>query len=155
LQFRRKPSNDGRNTSNNLAKSPIKSTSRATSNLSSSSQLYEPLKPSKPINTKLTLEDFTLGKKLGEGRFGVVWLAIHKLTGAIFALKKIAKSIIKESFMIDQFILEVKIQSFIEHSYIVNIFGIFDDEESIYLLLEYLEGGTLYNSLKKKSNGKF
>lgn len=37
--------------------------------------------------------------------------------------------------MIDQFILEVKIQSFIESPFIVKIYGTFDDEENIYLLL--------------------
>ena len=51
--------------------------------------------------------------------------------------------------MIEQFILEVKIQSFIQNPFIVKVYGIFDDKESIYMLLEYLEGGTLYNLLKK------
>jgi serine/threonine protein kinase len=46
-----------------------------------------------------------LGKKLGEGRFGVVWVAVHKLTGGIFALKKIAKSTIRSNYMIEQFLL--------------------------------------------------
>jgi serine/threonine protein kinase len=36
----------------------------------------------------------------------------------------------------------------------VKTYGIFDDEEDIFLLLEYLEGGTLYNSLKAKGKGK-
>lgn len=40
--------------------------------------------------------------------------------------------------MIDQFILEVKIQSFVDNQYVVKLYGIFDDSESIYLLLEYL-----------------
>lgn len=81
-------------------------------------------------------------------------MAFHKATGAVFALKKISKATIKGNFMIEQFILEVKIQSFIENPYIVKTYGIFDDEESIFLLLEYLEGGTLYNSLKAKGKGK-
>lgn len=41
-----------------------------------------------------------MGKKLGEGRFGIVWVAVHKLSGSIFALKKIGKSTIKGNFMI-------------------------------------------------------
>jgi serine/threonine protein kinase len=95
-----------------------------------------------------------MGKKLGEGRFGTVYTVFHKATGAIFAMKKIAKSTIRQNFMIEQFILEVKIQFFIEHAYVVRLFGIFDDEENIYLLLEYLEGGTLYSELKRKAKGK-
>jgi serine/threonine protein kinase len=36
----------------------------------------------------------------------------------------------------------------------VKIYGDFDEEENIYLLLEYLEGGSLYNLLKTKVKGK-
>lgn len=66
----------------------------------SSSSINDIPKQSKQKSKKLSLQDFYLGKKLGEGRFGVVWVAFHKASGAIFALKKIAKSTIKGNFMI-------------------------------------------------------
>ena len=50
--------------------------------------------------------------------------------------------------MIDQFIMEAKIQTFIDHPNIVKLFGMFDDENKIYLILQYCEGGNLFNSLK-------
>jgi len=50
---------------------------------------------------------------LGQGRFGIVWLAFHKNTGAVFALKKVSKMTIKNNLMIDQFLLEIKIQSYL------------------------------------------
>jgi serine/threonine protein kinase len=53
----------------------------------------------------MCLNDFLVGKKLGEGRFGSVFTVVHKSTGAIFALKKIPKSVLKEHMMIDQFSL--------------------------------------------------
>lgn len=37
------------------------------------------------------LDDFVLGQCKGQGRFGKVYLAVHKKTGMIFALKKIRK----------------------------------------------------------------
>ncbi len=86
---------------------------------------------------------------LGEGRFGTVYRAFHKDTLSLFALKKIPKSVIKEHFMVDQFILEVKLQSFFNHENILKIFGVFDDKENIYLILEYMEEGTLFAVLKK------
>lgn len=52
------------------------------------------------------------GKKLGEGRFGVVFMAIHIQTGAIFALKKIPKASIRSNLMVEQFVLEAKVQSY-------------------------------------------
>ena len=93
------------------SKSPLKKilshnmSVKAEANSLSYSIINDTSKQSMPKQKKIVLEDFLLGKKLGEGRFGVVWVAFHKITGAIFALKKIAKSTIKSNFMIDQFIL--------------------------------------------------
>lgn len=44
-----------------------------------------------------------MGKKLGEGKFGVVHLALHRATHGLFAIKRIAKSKIRTSKMIDQY----------------------------------------------------
>ena len=51
--------------------------------------------------------------------------------------------------MIDQFILEFKLQSFLRHENIVQVYGLFDDKEYLYLILEYMPDGTLYSLLKK------
>jgi serine/threonine protein kinase len=51
--------------------------------------------------------------------------------------------------MIDQFILEIKIQSFCNHENVLKLYGFFDDAEHIYLILEYMEDGTLYQVLKR------
>jgi serine/threonine protein kinase len=69
-----------------------------------------------------------VGKKLGEGRFGHVFMVIHKGTGAIFALKRIPKTIIRESLMIDQLVLEVRLQASFYHPNIVSLYAVFDDK---------------------------
>jgi serine/threonine protein kinase len=76
-------------------------------------------------------------------------MAFHKASGAVFAIKKVKKEIIKANKLIDQFILEVKLQSYLTHPFILKIYGIFDDETYIYLVLEFMEQGTLFNYLKK------
>jgi serine/threonine protein kinase len=53
----------------------------------------------------LTINDFILGKNLGEGKFGVVYQAYDKRTKSIYALKKVPKEMIKSHWMIDQFVL--------------------------------------------------
>lgn len=70
---------------------------------------YNEPKKVKPIY----INDFILGKVLGEGKFGVVYQAIHRPTGWLFAIKKVPKQTIKSHLMVDQFILEMKIQSFL------------------------------------------
>ena len=80
----------------------------------------------------------------------MVYLAVHKETKFLVALKKITKQSIKSNYMIEQFLLEVKIQSFCEHENILKLYGCFDDKENIYLVLEYMEEGTLFKQLKQK-----
>jgi aurora kinase len=89
-----------------------------------------------------------LGKVLGSGAFGEVFPAKHKQTGWIFALKKIKKASVKH--MLDQFIQEIKIQLFLDHPNIVKLYSFFDDDLHFYILMEYMEEGSLYSYLKKK-----
>lgn len=93
---------------------------------------------SKEKGGRICLGDFALGKTLGEGKFGVVYQAIHKVSGMLFALKKIPKEMIKSHLMIDQFILELKLQTFLSHSNILTIYTHFEDSKHIYLVLEYM-----------------
>lgn len=87
------------------------------------------------INKKVTINDFILGKNLGEGKFGVVYQAYDKKTKTVYALKKIPKSVIKSNWMIDQFLLEVKLQQFCNHPNILSLNGCFDDEDHVYIML--------------------
>lgn len=53
----------------------------------------------------------------------------------------------------NQFALEVRLQSSFYHPNIVSLYAVFDDNAYVYLLTEYLSDGSLYSELKKK--GKF
>lgn len=55
--------------------------------------------------------------------------------------------------MMDQFIQELKIQLFLNHPKLVKMYGYFSDSEYFYLLVEYMEEGSLYSLMKK--NKKF
>ena len=48
------------------------------------------------------MKDFEIGKCTGEGAFGKVYVARHKPTGMLVALKKIKKD--KARIILDQFI---------------------------------------------------
>ncbi len=92
-----------------------------------------------------------MGRNLGEGKFGTVYQAFEKRAKSVYALKKIPKSTIKSHWMIDQFVLEVKIQQFCNHPNILSLHGVFDDTDNVYILLEYMEEGTLFLHLKKNA----
>ncbi len=106
----------------------------------------------KPVSSMpgLKLEDFKLWKEIGSGRFGKVHLARHKLTRTIYAVKKMSKKMIKSLKMCHQVILEIKLQMFLDHPNIVKLYGFFDDIEYIYLVMEYMEEGTLYERIQRQ-----
>ena len=51
--------------------------------------------------------------------------------------------------MIQQIALEIKIQTTLSHKNILGIYGFFDDATYLYIVLEYMQQGTLYSQLKK------
>ena len=52
--------------------------------------------------------------------------------------------------MLDQFINEIKIQMFLEHTNVVKLYGFFDDPLNFYIIMEYMERGNLFNLIKKQ-----
>ena len=52
--------------------------------------------------------------------------------------------------MINQYSLEIRLQSSLTHGNILPMYGFFDDKSHLYIVLEYMEGGTLYSKLKKE-----
>ena len=99
--------------------------------------------------------DFIIGKKLGRGQFGKVYLAKTRNSGLIVALKVLNKKQICESKYELQFRREIEIQSHLHHKNILEFYGFFWDKKSIYLIIEYAPGGELYKELLNEKDGKF
>ncbi|KAL5727140.1 non-specific serine/threonine protein kinase [Ranunculus cassubicifolius] len=96
-----------------------------------------------------TLQDFEIGKPLGKGKFGRVYLAREKKSKYIIALKVIFKEQIEKYKLQHQLRREMQIQSTLNHPNILRLFGWFHDDERIFLILEYAHGGELYKLLQK------
>ena len=106
---------------------------------------------------QLKLSDFLIGKKLGSGQFGHVYLAKLKSTQFICAIKVINKNrLLKESLKcINQVRREIEIQSHLHHPNILSIYNFFWDKKNVYLVIEYALGGELFKLLRKEPNGRF
>lgn len=76
-------------------------------------------------------------------------IAKHKKTNTLIALKKIPKAMIKSHMMVEQLTLEIRLQSCLNHKNILTMYGFFDDLAHFYIVLEYMDQGTLYAQLKK------
>mmetsp|Transcript_4946 Transcript_4946/g.5744 ORF Transcript_4946/g.5744 Transcript_4946/m.5744 type:complete len:333 (-) Transcript_4946:201-1199(-) len=99
------------------------------------------------------LEDFEIGKPLGRGKFGSVYLARERSTKYIVALKVLKKSQLLKAGVEHQLRREIEIQSHLRNRNILRMYGYFYDAKCIYLILEYSPGGELYKKLTAK--GRF
>lgn len=100
-----------------------------------------------------SLNDFEIGKPLGRGKFGAVYLAREKSTQYIVALKVLQKSQLLKAGVEHQLRREIEIQSHLRHMNILRLYGYFFDNKRIYLILEYSPRGELYKHLQAK--GRF
>ena len=98
-----------------------------------------------------TLGNFDIGRPLGRGKFGNVYLAREKETKFVIALKVLFKKQIANQGIEHQVRREIEIQSHLRHPNILRMYGFFHDDQRIYLILEYAAGGTLFNALKKET----
>ena len=51
--------------------------------------------------------------------------------------------------MVDQFVKEIRLHASLDHPNIVKFFGVFEDKDSSYLVMEYTNGGTLFDYLNE------
>ncbi|KAI4368055.1 hypothetical protein MLD38_016662 [Melastoma candidum] len=102
-----------------------------------------------PENREWSLDDFEIGKPLGRGKFGRVYLARERKSKYVVALKIVFKQQIEKYRIHHQLRREMEIQSGLRHSNILRLYGWFHDADRIFLILEYAHGGELYKELQK------
>ncbi|KAL4474448.1 hypothetical protein ABPG72_007847 [Tetrahymena utriculariae] len=113
-------------------------------------ELYEELDP-----FSYSIENFKVGKKLGHGKFADVYAAVDKHTGFRVALKQIKKDTIKEFNLYQDILNEIKVQGILSHPNIIQLYGFFIDNDSIYLIQELALGKELFTELKSTVYKKF
>lgn len=73
-------------------------------------------------------------------------------TGFIMAMKVQEKKKVINDNILEQFIRELKIQVFLNHPNIIDIYGFFHDETYFYTLQELGSDGQLYNLISQHKN---
>ncbi|VDN56743.1 unnamed protein product [Dracunculus medinensis] len=96
-----------------------------------------------------TLDDFDIGRPLGKGKFGSVYVARELKSGFIVAIKVMYKEQIEKYNVQRQLRREIEIQYHLRHQNILRLYGYFHDSSRVYLILEYASRGTLYALLQQ------
>jgi serine/threonine protein kinase len=106
-----------------------------------------------PSNIPHTLENYyILGKKLGEGAFGLVKIGLHKYTKEevavkIYYLSKLPKVLadgLKEEMAI--------MKELNDYSNIVQFYDYFEEKEACYVIMEKISGGELFDRITRKTH---
>ena len=95
---------------------------------------------------------YLLGKTLGQGTFGKVKQAVDTVTGQSYALKAMDKAMIIAQNMGDQIKKEIAIMKQLTHPNIVALVEVLSSPTTIYLVLELVTGGELFDAIMEEGS---
>ncbi|KAH7387108.1 hypothetical protein KP509_16G005800 [Ceratopteris richardii] len=96
------------------------------------------------------LANYRLGKALGIGSFGKVKVAEHIATGDKVAIKILSKKKIRMMDMEEKVRREIKILRLFMHPHIIRLYEVIDTPTDIYLSMEYVNSGELFDYIVEK-----
>ncbi len=83
-------------------------------------------------------------RELGRGSYGVVFLVRSILDGKFYVLKKMSFKVSKAKKQREA-LREAKLLRKLRHPHIIRYFHSFIESENLYMVMEYAEGGDMYN----------
>ncbi|VDM54110.1 unnamed protein product [Angiostrongylus costaricensis] len=115
---------------------------------------------SQQISRTWVIDDFDVGRPLGRGKFGSVFLARSKEEKVVVALKardfqayRFLKGFSSRTNLkstMHQVKREIEMQYHLKHPNILRLKGYLHDQERVYIILKFAEGKELHGRMKKK-----
>ena len=143
------------NINNNYQRRKIRSLSLIQKKKMGSQIFKEELKLKVTINTLIEenncapTKKYKIISKLGDGSYGVVYLAVNIITKQNMAMKKIKK--VKENEIDDMEIKnEINILKKLDHPNIVKIIEFYSAPKAYYIITDFCSCGELYNQIKNQ-----
>jgi len=90
---------------------------------------------------------YLVGRTIGEGTYGNVKYSQHSESGTAYALKVLNKDHLVQRGMVDQIKTEIAILKKIKHPFIVNMHEIMSSRDKIFLVMELVTGGDLFDKI--------
>ncbi len=91
-----------------------------------------------------------IGRKLGSGGMGTVYLARHSGLNKAVALKVLPASLSKDPDFISRFLREARLAARLEHPNVVQVYDVGEEGGVHYISMQYVEGRGLDAILKEK-----
>ncbi|KAJ0393091.1 hypothetical protein P43SY_004485 [Pythium insidiosum] len=98
----------------------------------------------------IKLGPYRLGKTLGIGSFGKVKLAEHEITGHKVAIKILNRNKIRSLDMGEKVRREISLLRRMRHPHLIRLYEVIDTPTDIFMVLEYVAGGELFDYIVSK-----
>lgn len=102
------------------------------------------------FSQKTSLDEYQIGKQIGQGAYASVRFGFHKPTEKKVALKIYKKYKLEEPNRRKSVKREIKLMEKMKHDSIVQLFEIIDTQKYVILVMEFVGGGSLHGYLKSK-----
>lgn len=116
-----------------------------------------------PIEEEIQYSDppfedvYTKGAQLGVGYTSKVYRCTHSTKGNVYAVKEINKKKLnqkssRKGSLLARLRVEIDICKKVDHKYIVKIHEVFEDENFVYLVMDHMEGGELFDQIIERGS---
>ena len=107
---------------------------------------FQPQQESKIIIGK----NYEVVAKLGEGGMGVVYKAVHNLSGQEVAIKMLPPELSQDENIRTRFINEARLLAKLDHPNIVTLYNFLEEDMKFYLIMQFVKGKTLEEYIREK-----
>lgn len=121
----------------------------AVNNELNSKIMSENIVSTRPVAQAQYCGPYKLEKTLGKGQTGLVKTGTHCITGRKVAIKIVNKEKLSES-VLQKVEREIAIMKLIEHPHVLHLYDVYENKKYLYLLLEHVSGGELFDYLVRK-----
>ncbi|KAG7091254.1 cAMP-dependent protein kinase catalytic subunit [Marasmius oreades] len=97
------------------------------------------------------LSDFIIQRTLGTGSFGRVHLVRSKHNLRFYAVKVLNKQRVVKMKQVEHTNNEQQMLGFVQHPFIINLWGTFQDTSNLYMVMDFVPGGELFTLLRRSN----
>ena len=117
-------------------------------------QNYSTIPNSTKTNNK-KIDDYEVIKELGKGSYASVKLVIHKVNNNKYAMKVYSKKSLLDPQKKNTVSNEIEILKQLDNINIMKLYDVIETSNYLYLIMEYIEGISLLDTIKKDKNHYF
>lgn len=103
----------------------------------------------KITNNKITIDDFSILKVVGKGSYGKVLQVKKRDDKQVYAMKVLKKRYMRKKNQVEHIKTERQILELMEFPFIINLKYAFQNEQKLYLVMDYCPGGELFFHIQR------